>query len=441
VPGDSDRAVLETIYRGTIDALAPAAVVRAALDALDPPATFESRVHVLAIGKAAEPMTRATVTWCLDRGIHVLGGVCIAHHTPAAALPPLDVYRGDHPVPGTASHQAADILGAYVSTAIAPRDRVLVLLSGGASALVGAPRDGLPARDYAQIIGALLGAGLDIRDTNLLRRRLSRWGGGRMGTALLERGASVDVLVISDVPGNDLTAIGSGPCVPDRAGTDTLRACVGRAQLAPEMRDRLFSALEATSGTSEPMTRSIPHHIVSSSSHLAAAVAALAGAMAVPATVNGDTLVGDAHMCGMTIARALIDTRATLRGERVLVGWTGEPTVSLHGATEPCGGRMQALALSAARELHEAGDAGRGITLLAAGTDGRDGPTDAAGAVVSCDTWHAICFSGGSVYSPDRALRERRSHHALQRADALIPAFVSGTNVNDLVIALVSRDA
>jgi hydroxypyruvate reductase len=120
-----------------------------------------------------------------------------------------------------------------------------------------------------------------------------------------------------------------------------------------------------------------------------------------------------------------------------LVCWGGEPTVMLSGSDAPPGGRMQALALALARGLHDAGHDARGITILAAGTDGRDGNTDAAGAVIDAQTLAHMRDVGRS---PEHDAEVFRSHDALASVSALIPAFASGTNVNDIVIALLARE-
>jgi glycerate 2-kinase len=151
------------------------------------------------------------------------------------------------------------------------------------------------------------------------------------------------------------------------------------------------------------------------------------------ATFMTAPIAGDAHECGADVARALIDAaRHASINSRVLC-WGGEPTMRVP-SDAPAGGRMQALALAAAQVLSTDGDAARRITMLCAGTDGRDGATDAAGAVVSGATWRALQSRG---VDPMRALDARASHAALRAVGALIPAFASGTNLNDVVIALV----
>jgi glycerate 2-kinase len=150
-----------------------------------------------------------------------------------------------------------------------------------------------------------------------------------------------------------------------------------------------------------------------------------------------DRLTGEAARVGETIAHALVHAREKeVRGMCML--WGGETTVTVTtsaGASRSGGGRCQELALSAARILHEAGDAGRDITLLAAGTDGRDGATDAAGAVVDGMTWEEIAVAGRD---PSHALAAHESHGALRVIEALIPRRITGTNVNDVVIGLIN---
>ena len=439
-PDNAPRQFLEQLYSGTIAALQPDAVVGRALDAIAANESLGGRLHLIAIGKAATAMTLASEAWCDARGVDIAGGLSVAHANAGPFRSGISALVGDHPAPGDRSHAAAAQLGHYLDAQIHVGDRVLVLLSGGASALMGAPRSGIDTADFVACVNALLGAGLTIDGMNAVRRRLSRWGGGRLGDALLRRGARVDVLVISDVIGDSLAAIGSGPCVPDRGDAAQLDTVLMRAHLSTDMRDRLRANLAvsfaADARTSAGNFAAIPHHILSSNSHALNILLHLshnAGAVALAGT---DSLCGDAHACGSMVARALLSLRATSgRGTQpTIVCWGGEPTVTLPEHDAPRGGRMQALALSAARALHGAGAAAGGITVLATGTDGRDGTTDAAGAVVDGTTWQAIATAGRD---PARDLAEFRSHDALRHVDALLSAFVSGTNVNDVVIGMI----
>ena len=402
------RLLLDTLYRDTIAALEPERAVHQALDATHTRLSATTPVHLIGLGKAAAAMCQAAVSWHVEHGFPIASGLCVTHVMPYRTFGPVAVVVGDHPTPGTRSVAAAAMLNAYIIARISHGDRVLVLLSGGTSALIGAPRGDMSLAEYAATTDALLGSGLSINQINRQRRHLSRWGGGRLGAALLARGASVEVLVISDVLGDDLASIGSGPCIPDHVDVATM----------------------------------IAHRVISDNRAARAAVAAQARARGLAATLIDEPLHGDVTLCAERIVLALLTHASHARSSRIsrtpmLIGWGGEPTVALIGSDAPPGGRMQALALHIAHRLHEAGDDACGITVLAAGTDGRDGTTDAAGAIVDGQTWSGL---RAISRNPERDLAAFRSHDALAALNVLIPSFASGTNVNDLVLALVQRD-
>ncbi len=432
----TSRQRLEDLYQAAIVAIQPDRAVCAALDHAGDVALHANGglLHVIAIGKAARTMLRAALAWCEAQGQAVAGGVCVSHETDDAALPStITVTHGDHPHPGDASATAGALLRTYVASAVVPGARVLVLLSGGTSSLIGAPVHAVTHDTYRACCAALLRSGLDIHAHNALRRQLSMWGNGRLGAELHGAGAVVTVLAISDVPGDAAVSIGSAPCIASPVQTAADEALLASAvSLTDDDRVTLREALRAAESLQAAEFPAIAHHVVSSNRTAREAVAAVAGS-AIRVEVSDEMLVEDAHRCGEMIARQLIAARATL-AEPTLLCWGGEPVVHVPSGA-PRGGRMQALALAVARTLHDAGtDAAHGITLLAAGSDGRDGDTAAAGAVVDGMTWSTIERSGRD---PLQLLTSHDSHAALRDAGCLIPAFVSGTNVNDLVIALV----
>jgi glycerate 2-kinase len=427
----TSRQHLVDIYHAAIAAIQPDRAVCAGLE-LSVPDTAQP-LHLLAIGKAARTMLRAAVTWCAERGVPVTGGVCISHEQTGTSLPETFVVsHGDHPHPDDASTAAAHLLRTYVQSHVHPGSHAVVLLSGGTSALIGAPAGVLTAGAYRACCRMLLRSGLDIHAHNALRRQLAMWGNGRLGAALQQAGAAVTVLAISDVPGDAPVSIGSAPCIATEVSPAENEVMLAAASLSDDERSALRDALWLAAPSSVRTSVDIVHHIVSSNQLARAAVAAAAGT-ALRATVIPELLVDDAMHCGAIIARQLVESRATVQGP-TLFCWGGEPVVSLP-ADAPPGGRMQALALAASRALHEAGgEDTHGITILAAGSDGRDGATDAAGAVVDGRTWAAIESAG---HDAEALLAAHDSHTALRSAGCLIPAFASGTNVNDLVIALV----
>ncbi len=404
----SPRLLLDTLYRDTLAALQPEHAVHRALETTADRLDAQTPIHLIGLGKAASAMCRATLSWYASHGVPIAGGLCVTHVTPDTPLEPVTVIIGDHPTPGTRSVAAAAMLNAYITARVNAGDRVIVLLSGGTSALIGAPRGEMSLAEYAATTDALLRSGLSINQINRQRRQLSRWGGGRLGDALQARGATVEVLAISDVLGGDLASIGSGPCIPDQV---------------------------------EPET-AIPHQVISDNRAARGAAVSLARANGMTATAIDEPLHRDVTLCAERIVLALLTHASHARSGRashapMLFCWGGEPTVTLTGSDVPPGGRMQALALHIAQRLHAAGDDARGITVLAAGTDGRDGTTDAAGAIVDAQTWAALRAIGRT---PERDLATFRSHEALAALQALIPSFPSDTNVNDLVLALVQRD-
>ena len=443
MPPESPQRFLDDVYRAALLAMQPGHAVREGLGALDP--TAHVPLHIVAVGKAARTMAAAALDWCLVRGLTVRGGVCISHDatggTDDAACAPLGLYTGDHPVPGAQSRAAAEALGAYVTGEIRDGERVLVLLSGGTSALIGAPRTGTSDADYAICCRALLGAGLEISAMNLLRRRISMWGGGMLGAALDAAGARTDVLAISDVLGNTADGIGGSPCITDTATPEMLSHALSQAALTPHARRLIDEALGRSDAAGIPTCAPIRHDIIGSNAAACDAVVAAARERGAQAVLRGAPLTGDAHACGIAIAATLLEdaVRARDAGDHAvrIACWGGEPTVAVAPIDAPPGGRMQALALAAAEVLAAAGDERHDVMLLAAGTDGRDGTTDAAGAVVTADTWHAVRSAG---LDPAALLAAHRSHEALRAAQALIPAFASGTNVNDVVIGFVRCD-
>ena len=286
----------------------------------------------------------------------------------------------------------------------------------------------------------MLGSGLDIAGTNAVRKRFSRWSAGRLALALAP--ATTHCLAISDVAGDDLSVIGSGPCVPDTTTAQDVTSILQKANMFSRIPEAYRAYLTGVTRRITPDTPTKSHpafaHVtarVIGNTRLAMdGVAAAARARSMTVEVVPTRLSGEAAPAGENIARELIAARGRgLSGHCVV--WGGETTVTLGTDARPSsGGRCQELALAAARGLHEAGDNALGITLLAAGTDGRDGATDAAGAVVDASTWSSIIAAG---HDPARSLASHESHDALLATNALIPRRDTGTNVNDVVIGLV----
>jgi glycerate-2-kinase len=347
----------------------------------------------------------------------------------------LDAVEGDHPVPGQRSRAAADRLADVASRADQDADAI-VLVSGGATSLIAAPIPGLSAQDLRASFDSLLASGADITVMNAIRKRLLRFGAGRLAIALNSR--RVHCLIASDVVTNDVASIASGPCVADpgtaREARDHARRSGAWDTLPPAARnlidDMMIGSMPDSPSRDHPRFATTSVDIVLDRTAAAEGAGVAAVRHGVETEVIKEPLSGEASVRGEQLADALV-MRARPARPACLI-WTGETTVTLAGENG-AGGRCQELALACARRLADAGTTARGITVLAAGTDGRDGPTDAAGAIVDANTWAQML---ANKVDPDDALRRHASYDALEAAGALLKTGPTGTNVNDLVIAL-----
>ncbi|WP_435100020.1 glycerate kinase type-2 family protein [Arhodomonas sp. AD133] len=399
---------LEAMYHAAIEAVKGRSAVRRWLE--DHPLSGEW--HVLALGKAGCSMAHGAMDVLGDR---VTSGLVVTREgyldEAITADARFRVVESAHPVPDGRSLEAGRAAVDFLREAPA-NARFLLLVSGGTSALLELLADEAGAEQLAELNRRLLASGLDIIAMNRIRKRFSRVKGGRLARWL--DGREARQLVISDVQGDDPVAIGSGPLVPDPDPD--------RSPLQAEFRD-LCAEAEAPPSPDDPCFSALETHLVATNRHARHAAAEEAQRRGYAVTVHDDVfLEGDAVALGRELARTVID------GAPGVHVWGGEPTVVL--PREPGeGGRMQALTLAAATEL--AGHSG--CWLLGGGTDGADGPTEAAGAVVDGGT-----VERGTAYGAPAAT-------ALECADAgrylaasgdLLHTGPTGTNVMDVVIGL-----
>ena len=384
-------------------------------------------------------MAAAAVT-SLQRSLaEIAGGLVVAPNAAEAPFGTMTVVVGDHPVPGERSFAAAvrinEVLAAKRGT-----DLGIVLLSGGPSSLIAAPLRGMNGADLTALYEMLLGSGMDIQEMNAVRKRLSHWAAGRMALRLAP--ARTYCFAVSDVPNDDLATIGSGPCVPDPTRVqqviDSLHRTHLHGRLSASFRQYLADVARGvtpeTPKATHPAFAHVTARVIANNKVALKAAATAARNSGCHAVIKEQPLIGDAATAGARVAEELLRSReAAEPGKIHAFIWGGETTVTLNGSDAP-GGRCQELALAASKHLANAGERASGITLLAAGTDGRDGPTDAAGAVVDASTWSAILNNGRD---PDAALRSHEAYDALARADALFAPGATGTNVMDITIGLV----
>ncbi|MGD2112204.1 MAG: DUF4147 domain-containing protein [Gammaproteobacteria bacterium] len=401
------REDLEAILQAALAAVNGRTVVRDHL-AEHPPA---GETTVIALGKAAAAML-AGARDALGR--QLTSALLISkpgHFDPDLQQDPrITCMAGGHPLPDVRSLAAGNRLLRFLAGL--PADRpVLFLLSGGTSSLVEVLPGGVSPALLRRANRWLLGSGLDIRAMNRVRQALSAIKGGRLCAWLGERPARV--LLISDVPGDDPAVIGSGPLYPDPAAAGGLPAVPEWLVLPPA------AAVPRTGAV-------VPHHIVASSAMALQAAADRAGALGYPVQILPEHLSGPAESAARCIVEQLREGGAGIRL------WGGETTVVLPEGPGR-GGRNQHLALAAALALQGQ----QAILLLAAGTDGDDGTTDAAGAIVDGRTVSRAAAAGQDAAE---ALRRADSGTCLAAAGDLLVTGPTGTNVMDMVIALVQTD-
>ncbi len=407
---DAMRAKAQQLFGVAVQAADPAAAVRHGLADLALP---EAPIRVLALGKAARAMAVAALDVL---GARVVEALVVTHEGGAGALAGARVMVAGHPVPDAAGMCAAAEAEALLARAGAG-EAVLVLISGGGSALLSAPVAGVSLADKAAATRAMLAGGLAIGEMNAVRQHLSRLKGG--GMARLAAPARVVALILSDVVGDDLRVVASGPTVaPVMARTEAV-AMLKRRGLWASMPGPVQAAL-LRQEQAGPLPMAENRLIGGNGLALEAVAAAAPGA-----EVWSRTLVGDVGAAADWLVARM---RAAGPGARMaLCG--GETTVTLRGAGK--GGRNQELALRVA-----AGMAGmtRPWVFLSGGTDGRDGPTDAAGGLVDGGTLGRIVAAGGDWRA---MLDDNDSHRALGLAGDLLVTGATGTNVADIQIVVM----
>jgi glycerate 2-kinase len=435
----SNQRLLVDLYSAATAAVAPGPALQSRLARL--PLDPAIPVWIIALGKAAIPMANAALETLEAAGVRLGGGIVIGAGS-AELVGQLRSLRGDHPEPGVSSLAAAEALGEVVAE-IPEHAQVWVLLSGGTTSLIGAPEPGLTPEELTALYALLLGSGLDITAMNRIRKRFSRWGGGKLARALAP--ARTRVFIVSDVVGDDLSSIGSGPCVPDPTSASEVRTLLEDSNLwsrIPESARRLLRSVESgrlpeTAKPDDPIFQRVTSEIIASNRHALEAAARRAEELGLEALLFDQLIQGEAAITGRGLARRLLehctsDVSAD-RSKSICLIWGGETTVTFGDQPPGLGGRCQELALAAAAVLR---DSSNPVAFLAAGTDGRDGPTDAAGAVVHNHTWPAIAQAGRD---PTRDLTSHNAYYALDSVGALLRTGLTGTNVMDVMLGICGK--
>ena len=397
------RSAARAIFEAGVAAADPFAGVDKALCAQP----MAQDVSVIAVGKAAMRMAEAALK-------HVPSPaelVVVTNPENAGELEGAQVFASAHPVPDEIGLKASEAVETALGRAAG---EVLVLVSGGGSALLPAPADGLTLQDKIAVSELLLGSGADIVEMNLVRQRLSRLKGGGMLRAAGQ--ARVRALILSDVIGDDLRAIASGPTVAPLGSNSDARAMLQRYDIWNAVPQAVRDVL-AKADTAEDLPEA-QNDIVGSNTVSVMAMAEKAREFSLPLHIHAPALVGDVEDAARRVV-GCTDPGIHLFG--------GETTVQLKGKGK--GGRNQELALRVA--LHLERDKAD-WHYLQAGTDGRDGPTDAAGGIVDAEALRTM----RQKVKVEALLADNDAYPALKAVDALLMTGGTGTNVADLGVLI-----
>lgn len=386
------------------------------------------RILLIGAGKAAAGMAEAALEVL---GGRIAEGTITTRDGHGAGLPRIEEWEAAHPVPDTRGMAgAADAL--RLAREAGPRDLVLCLLSGGASALWPAPVAGVSLTQLQEVTDALLRSGAAIHEINTVRKHLSRIGGGWLARAAAP--ARVVTLAVSDVVGGALDVIASGPTVPDPTTYgDALDVLQSRGIHPPPA---VLAHLRAGDGgereeTPKPGDLAFERasaHVIAGSREALAGASREAERLGYRTRIVAEDLEGEASSVGEQVAQLAMGALAEHADAPLAFLLGGETTVTVQGSGR--GGRNQELALAAAVELEGV----QGVLAAAMGTDGTDGPTDAAGAYADGGT---VARGHAAGLDARDALRRNDAYPFLRAAGDLIVTGPTGTNVNDVVLVLV----
>lgn len=415
----SARDALNRIFMTAVTSADPSKVLQQHL-----PSPPRGRCVVVGAGKASAAMAAALeAAWpSVD-----LSGVVVTRYGHAVPTGRIEIIEASHPVPDDRSAEAAKRILAAVEGLTAD-DMVIALISGGGSALMVSPAEGMTLADKMAVNRALLASGATISEMNAVRKHLSRIKGGRL--ALAAKPARVVSLLISDVPGDDPSEIASGPTVADPSDIETVREIVSRYAL--DLPENVRKVLEK--GEETPKAGDIEEDIrlIAAPSLALQAAADEAVKLGLTPLILGDSLEGESRDVGAVMAGIAISARRKglpLKGPAVLLSG-GETTVTIGKGPAGKGGRNTEFLLSLALTLKGAD----GIWAIAGDSDGIDGVEDAAGAVVTPDTLARMRAAG---VDPRQSLVSHDSYTAFRAAGDLVVTGPTLTNVNDIRAILI----
>ena len=406
------RLDAEKIARGAIAAVSPEAAVRRALAGRG----FSGKLYLVSVGKAGWKMAQVAVS-CLEQPIEK-GIVVTKYGHVEQPIPGIACYEAGHPVPDENTFRATQAV-LDMTADLSSEDTVLFLLSGGGSALFEKPL--VEGQELQRITNQLLASGADIVEMNTIRKRLSAVKGGRFARWCAP--AKVEAVVLSDILGDPLDMIASGPAAPDSSTCADALAIVKKYDL-----NLSGKALSLLRQETPKQLDNVSTQIIGSVRQLCRAAGRLAEELGYEPVLLTDHLDCEAKEAGAFLAD-ILKTHAR-DGRKIAFIAGGETVVHLHG--NGLGGRNQELALAAAAGIQGLSN----VCVISVGSDGTDGPTDAAGGYADGDTVRALAEQGMTVAD---VLAKNDAYHGLKAAGGLIVTGPTGTNVNDVAIALVDR--
>ncbi len=408
---DQLRKDADQIIRLALSEAMPESAVKRALEELQP---GDGKLILIAIGKAGWQMAKAAHD---ALGSRLDGGVVITKYDhQKGALPPLEIYEAGHPVPDENSFRATARAIEMVQ-GLTAEDTVLFLISGGGSALFEKPL--IPAEEMMDVTQQLLASGADIVEMNTIRKRLSAVKGGKF--AELAAPAKVFSVILSDIIGDPLDMIASGPACPDSSTCAEAREIVEKYQLKLSPTAARCMTIETPKALSN-----VENHVTGSVRQLCASAEKCAKTLGYEPVILSNCLCCNASDAGSFLA-SIAKTHAG-DGRKMAYIAGGETVVHLTG--HGLGGRNQEIALSAAEGISGLRD----TCVFSVGSDGTDGPTDAAGGYCDGGTRDRLLQQGISI---PRVLQDNDAYHALEKCGGLIMTGPTGTNVNDLTVLLI----
>ena len=404
------RDTADQIIRASLRAVQPDAAVQRALQEF----SCAGRVVLIAIGKAAWAMANAA--WDTLSTRITSGAVITKYGHSRGPIGPLQIFEAGHPVPDEAGLRAAQA-ALELTRGLREEDCVLFLISGGGSALFESPL--VPLAELEDITGQLLACGADIVEINTIRKRLSAVKGGRFARHCAP--AQVFAVVLSDILGDPLDMIASGPAYPDSS------SCAQALDIAKRYGLRLSERAWALLAQETPKTlENVETQITGSVRELCAAAAAACEALGYEPMILTDCLCCEAREAGSMLA-SIARTHAR-DGKNLAFLMGGETVVHLRG--KGLGGRNQEIALSAALGIEGLSNA----LVFSVGSDGTDGPTDAARGIADGETAQLMRQKGVDAV---QSLNDNDAYHALGAVGGLIKTGATGTNVNDVTVLLL----